>query len=508
MDELGYSGSPNQAQEGEVIQKTPKFADTYRSIYDELGLGDIRSQLDSTGIELQDLQDKKVDEISEINENPWLTEGQRQDRVDAINKKFEMREGNLINRLELFQSTFEQGRQEAQFIASQTAEDQRAERTAQLAFLEKQMEAEQKLREKGEEVLSVADARSLGVPYGTTVAEARKMGVIPEADATDLPALAQEFQFAQQNGYEGGFLDFIQAKKASESGATGDKVLSPTEAAALGVPYGTTESQAYGQFATGKPTVEESKARQFAVAAENANQVLNSIGYDPGAIEFQQLPNVFKGEKRQQFEQAARAFVNATLRRESGATITDSEFTNKYKELIDQAGDAPAVKQQKAAARAAAVQSIQEAGRLGAPQGAGTGDELDSILDSLGFRAEGGVSNTAQLKTLTIGKRNVRVAPSIALRLASAAQAFKRATGKELQVNQDFRTREEQEKLYRELSKKGARVAPPGHSFHERGLAIDVTNWKEAEPYLRKYGLVNDLPDDRGHFSFGETNRG
>jgi len=140
------------------------------------------------------------------------------------------------------------------------------------------------------------------------------------------------------------------------------EVLSPTEAQQLGVPYGTTREQAYGLSATGKPTVEQSKARQFSVAASNADQVLNSIGYNPGWVELPWVPNVIKGPERQQFEQAARAFVNATLRRESGATITDSEFQNKYRELIPQAGDSEQVKVQKQAARAAAVQSITEAG--------------------------------------------------------------------------------------------------------------------------------------------------
>ncbi len=139
------------------------------------------------------------------------------------------------------------------------------------------------------------------------------------------------------------------------------------------------------------------------------------------------------------------------------------------------------------------------------PDGSG-GDELDSMLDQMGFNKLGSDSPNA-LRTLTIGKRNVRVTTPIALRLARAAKDFKAATGRDLQINQDFRTHEEQARLYKELSKKGARVAPPGHSFHEKGLAIDVTNWKEAEPFLRKYGLVNDLPDDRGHFSYGETNK-
>ena len=148
---------------------------------------------------------------------------------------------------------------------------------------------------------------------------------------------------------------------APGSGDGGSKILSVSEAQALGVPYGTTRSQAMGLGVTGKPTAEQSKARQFAVSAENANNVLDTLGYNPGVVE-PPLPNVLKSSDRQQFEQASRAFVNSVLRRESGATITDDEFKNKYKELVPSAGDAPAVQAQKQAARVAAVQSVKEAG--------------------------------------------------------------------------------------------------------------------------------------------------
>ena len=114
-----------------------------------------------------------------------------------------------------------------------------------------------------------------------------------------------------------------------------------------------------------QPTETQSKARQFAVSAEEANNLLNSLNYDPGLIESSLVPNAFKSQARQQFEQAARAFVNSVLRRESGAVISDQEFLNKYEELIPRAGDGDAVKQQKAQARLNAVESIRAAGGSG-----------------------------------------------------------------------------------------------------------------------------------------------
>lgn len=149
-----------------------------------------------------------------------------------------------------------------------------------------------------------------------------------------------------------------------------DTPLTVAEAKELGVPYGTTRSQAAGMnlvpgsTAPEKLNVDQSKARQFATAAADANKVL-AEGYAPPLLDIQgKLPNQLKTSGRQKFDQAARAFVNASLRRESGATITDSEFENKYKELINQSGDSKAVKEQKAAARAAVVRNLKEAGLM------------------------------------------------------------------------------------------------------------------------------------------------
>lgn len=138
-----------------------------------------------------------------------------------------------------------------------------------------------------------------------------------------------------------------------------EQKMTPYQAAQLALEM---EKFNYSKTNPANLTVDQAKARQFAGAAEQANTLLASINYDPGFVEASWMPNAFKGEQRQQFEQAARQFVNAVLRRESGATITDPEFLNKYQELIPRAGDTEAVKLQKERARALAVQSIYQAG--------------------------------------------------------------------------------------------------------------------------------------------------
>lgn len=126
-----------------------------------------------------------------------------------------------------------------------------------------------------------------------------------------------------------------------------------------------------------------------------------------------------------------------------------------------------------------------------------------NIYDKISFNSVAGDTNKA-LTTMNINGKTITVNENIRGKLALADTAFYKATGKHLQINQAYRTNEQQTELYNKLSKTGARVALPGKSFHEKGLAVDITNWKEAEPYLRKYGLKNNLADDKGHFSYGE----
>lgn len=67
----------------------------------------------------------------------------------------------------------------------------------------------------------------------------------------------------------------------------------------------------------------------------------------------------------QQGDQAQRDFVNAILRRESGAAISQSEFENAAQQYFPQPGDGKEVLQQKAAARQRAIENMKLGARPG-----------------------------------------------------------------------------------------------------------------------------------------------
>jgi hypothetical protein len=85
-------------------------------------------------------------------------------------------------------------------------------------------------------------------------------------------------------------------------------------------------------------------------SAASSLPVVGGIGAD--------LTNFTQSGDQQQIDQAQRNFINATLRRESGASISPGEFENARRQYFDQPGDKDAVLAQKAANRKRVIQSM------------------------------------------------------------------------------------------------------------------------------------------------------
>jgi hypothetical protein len=115
------------------------------------------------------------------------------------------------------------------------------------------------------------------------------------------------------------------------------------------------------------PKGEKFKAGAFAVRASNANKDLEALvksGFEATGLgtalqTSQFFPEMFKAGDVKRFEQAKRNFINALLRRESGANITDSEFFNANKQYFPEVKDTPEVLAQKARNRAVAVAGLE-----------------------------------------------------------------------------------------------------------------------------------------------------
>ena len=121
------------------------------------------------------------------------------------------------------------------------------------------------------------------------------------------------------------------------------------------------------------PTDTQLTTNIFATRADEANKILNDLEGKYSAFgisakkSLEEIPggsmiaNAALSEESQRAEQAQRDFINAILRKESGAVISKEEFDNAAKQYFPQPNDRDPVKQQKAANRALALEGLKKA---------------------------------------------------------------------------------------------------------------------------------------------------
>ncbi len=142
-----------------------------------------------------------------------------------------------------------------------------------------------------------------------------------------------------------------------------------------------------------KPLTEgQAKAVAFASRMQSADQTLAELARAgtrasiPGSMQNNSVGDVLTAlapADQQRLNQAKRDFVNATLRRESGAVISPEEFSNADRQYFPQIGDSRAVIEQKAKNRRTAIEGIK------ADVPTGKRGEVDRISGTGGAPADG-----------------------------------------------------------------------------------------------------------------------
>jgi hypothetical protein len=114
------------------------------------------------------------------------------------------------------------------------------------------------------------------------------------------------------------------------------------------------------------PTESQMTARLYADRMAQAEPVFANPPPSFGSRFKEGLPggvgNVMLTPESRQFFQAERNFINAVLRKESGAVISDAEFENARRQYVPQPGDDANTLEQKRRNRALAIQQIGAAG--------------------------------------------------------------------------------------------------------------------------------------------------
>jgi hypothetical protein len=102
-----------------------------------------------------------------------------------------------------------------------------------------------------------------------------------------------------------------------------------------------------------RPTADQSRVATYATRMGVANDIIGRVGnattdlVDRAVSQIPVAGNFLTSRDFQLANQAQRDFINATLRRESGAVISDAEFANARQQYFPQPGDSPEVLEQK-----------------------------------------------------------------------------------------------------------------------------------------------------------------
>ena len=172
-----------------------------------------------------------------------------------------------------------------------------------------------------------------------------------QMDARNTPkpiAIEREYQLAQQGGYDGSFADYIQYRKGK------------------GIEIGPDGTVRIGGGVK-KATEGQSRANIYATRMEASNRILDDLegeGTELSSLLASGLPiagNYLLDEDYRKYSQAQRDFINAALRQESGAVISEAEFVNARQQYFPQPGDGPETIAQKRQNRIIAMEAIRDA---------------------------------------------------------------------------------------------------------------------------------------------------
>lgn len=186
----------------------------------------------------------------------------------------------------------------------------------------------------------------------------------------------------------------------------GDAPAAPTPPAPPAPPQAPQQPQAMPQrqgmipLTQPKVTIDESKAGGFADRMTQSGALIDQFG-NAGLSTFDQaitnspyvpgfIANNLVGDDFQKYDQARRDFINAQLRRESGAVISPEEFDNANKQYFPQPGDKPEVLEQKRKNRETVIGAmIRDAGpTYKRPSGGDGVPSAGQVVD--GYRFKGG----------------------------------------------------------------------------------------------------------------------
>lgn len=251
-------------------------------------------------------------------------------------------------------------------------------------------------------------------------ARGNRLAAGPAKPAEKQPQSVQEYNFAVSQGYKGGYSDWLKDKTSATTrihvaAPQRDRfqVVTDEDGSQFRLNLDTLEKSPIG-VSKGRPLTEtQGNATLFGTRMTAANKVLEEIGtgYSPMKTAIargaENIPGVNAGANsmlsgnEQRVLQAQRDFVNAVLRKESGAAINQSEFNNAQKQYFPQVGDTPDVLAQKKVNRELAIKGMKTiAGR-------GASGSFDAVPDAAPASGAVQVKNASDYAKLPRGAKYI-----------------------------------------------------------------------------------------------------
>jgi hypothetical protein len=229
------------------------------------------------------------------------------------------------------------------------------------------------------------------------------------------PSSVAEYEYAKSQGYKGTLEQWVTSKaKAGASSVSYGAPMAGTDPQGNPVFFQPARGGGAPAIVPGvtppkkdeseKPLSEgQAKAVLFSSRMQAADRIMGELARKgasttiPGATKNSAIGDVItavSSPEQQQLVQAKRDFVNAVLRRESGAVISPEEFANAERQYFPQIGDARPVIEQKAKNRRAAIEGMRadvpksrqsEVDRI---SGGGRPEQADQSDDPLGLRGK------------------------------------------------------------------------------------------------------------------------
>ena len=239
--------------------------------------------------------------------------------------------------------------------------------------------------------LTPDEITELGLPAGTFAQKSSLTGQIKIPDnqkGLQGTTKQRDYEAAQAGGYDGSFIDFLQL----DSGRTADQRNFEFAKSEAGGSY-TGSFQDFLQLQNENKPLSDSQAQSTTYYGRtlNSHRQLLMPQADGRTLDFQgteydqtfldenlgRLANPILDPQYRLYANAKRTFINSTLRRESGAAISESEFYSANLQYFPQPGDTEAEVDQKRKNREDTIRGF----RIGAGRGA---DQLEITPQLIG----------------------------------------------------------------------------------------------------------------------------